>query len=151
MTIRSLLLSLALLSGAEAVSAAPKDPKTRPTPTTFKIDVHRMIPMAYRSHSLDPGYSVEVRNDSLICYLPYVGQNYTANPVGGVQLDFAVPIHSREQREGRKNSQVIRFRCADGAAAYEFLITLWPNGRANVDVMPVTAQRISYDGKVVTE
>ena len=118
MTIRTLLLSLALLSGAEAVSAAPKDPKTRPTPTTFKIDV---------------------------------GQNYTANPVGGVQLDFAVPIHSREQREGRKNSQVIRFRCADGAAAYEFLITLWPNGRANVDVMPVTAQRISYDGKVVTE
>ena len=108
MTIRTLLLSLALLSGAEAVSAAPKDPKTRPTPTTFKIDVHRMIPMAYRSHSLDPGYSVEVRNDSLICYLPYVGQNYTANPVGGVQLDFAVPIHSREQREGASHSFPLR-------------------------------------------
>ena len=43
----------------------------------FKIDVNRSIPMSGRSVDLTSSYSLEVKGDSVISYLPYFGQAYS--------------------------------------------------------------------------
>ncbi len=48
--------------------------KTALTQRRYKIDVNRMYPMNGNSRNVSYGYSVEVRNDTLISYLPYFGR-----------------------------------------------------------------------------
>ena len=48
----------------------------------FTIDVNRAIPMGGRSLNLTSPYSLEMRGDSAISYLPYFGRAYSA-PYGG--------------------------------------------------------------------
>ena len=48
----------------------------------FTIDVNRAIPMGGRSLNLTSPYSLEMRGDSVISYLPYFGRAYSA-PYGG--------------------------------------------------------------------
>ena len=56
--------------------------KTALTQRRYKIDVNRMYPMNGNSRNVSYGYSVEVRNDTLISYLPYFGRAYNV-PYGG--------------------------------------------------------------------
>lgn len=44
---------------------------------TYKIDVDYMYPMKGRSRALTSLYSLEVKNDSIYSYLPYVGEAYS--------------------------------------------------------------------------
>lgn len=151
MTTKQLLPALALWAAAHTPPALAGEPDRQPATAGFKIEVEHMRPTAYRSRTLDAGYTLEVRDDSVFCHLPYVGQAYAPHPVNWAGLEFSVPVRGWEVHEGKKGSQVVSFRCTHGASAYSFRVTLWPGGRADIDVTPATVQRISYAGQVVTD
>ena len=48
-------------------------------PQHFRIDVDYMYLRRWSDRSLDYGYSLELRNDSVICHLPYMGVAYQAD------------------------------------------------------------------------
>ena len=52
----------------------------------FTVDVDRAIPMGGRSVNLTSPYSLEMRGDSVISYLPYFGRAYSAPYVSKDQL-----------------------------------------------------------------
>ena len=58
----------------------------------FCIDVNYMNPMRGRGRALTSPYSLTVRNDSVLSYLPYVGQAYS------------VPYDGRENGDARTSS-----------------------------------------------
>lgn len=151
MAIRTLLFILTLWAFAHTPSALAARPADRPDTTAFKIEVGHMSPTAYRSRTLDAGYTLEVRNDSVFCHLPYIGQAYGAQPAGWDGLEFDTTVRDWEAREGKKGSRIIRFRCSHDATAYVFDITLHPDGRADIEITPSTAQRISYGGRLIPE
>ena len=68
--------------------------KTALTQRRYKIDVNRMYPMNGNSRNVSYGYSVEVRNDTLISYLPYFGRAYNVPYGGGKGLNFSERIGS---------------------------------------------------------
>lgn len=54
----------------------------------FKIGVLMMYPPRGGARNVAYGYSLEVRNDSLISYLPYFGRAYDVPYGGGKGLNF---------------------------------------------------------------
>ena len=148
---RTLTLIGAAAASLIAVTAQAQRPEQRPAPTDFAIEVYQMNPTSYASQSVSPGYTLEVRRDSVFCHLPYVGQVYSANPSGAAHLEFAAPVRDWQVTAGRKGRQTVSFRCAWGAVSYSFRVTLRPGGEATVVVTPTTAQRISYDGDVIED
>ncbi len=148
---RTLLFLLAPTLLALSAHAGTPRPASPADTADFTLEVHRIHPLAYPSQPLTAGYTLEVRGDSVFSRLPYVGRSYSATPTGGVDLDFAAPVHERHTTTGRKGERVVSFRCVNGAAAYGFRVTLWPGRRATVDVTPATAQRVGFDGERVDE
>ena len=63
----------------------------------YKIVVERMNPMRGSSRSVSFGYSVEVKKDSLISYLPYLGRAYQVPYGGGKGLNFSESIGSYQE------------------------------------------------------
>ena len=58
----------------------------------YKINVNRALPARGRSVTLTSPYSVEIRNDSVISYLPYYGRAYSIPYGGGEGLNFKTPL-----------------------------------------------------------
>ena len=81
-----LMLLLALLVGLPTLSAQSKKEKKEQkkeavkeliVSENYKIDVNTAMPMRGRSIPLTSLYSLEIRNDSVISYLPYYGRAYS--------------------------------------------------------------------------
>lgn len=132
------LLALLCLSGVSAVNTRE-----------FRINVWRMLPMTYPSREVSYGYFLQVRNDSVQLYLPYMGVAYQAPYGGGDGLDFKRPITDFVEKSGKKGRQRISFRTSNQGFRYDIFIEFLPSGPATIDVVPINAQRISYDGDTV--
>ncbi|MDE6985366.1 MAG: DUF4251 domain-containing protein, partial [Bacteroides acidifaciens] len=81
-----LMLLLALLVGLPTLSAQSKKEKKEQkkeavtkliASENYKIDVQTALPMRGRSVPLTSPYSLKIRNDSVISYLPYFGRAYS--------------------------------------------------------------------------
>jgi hypothetical protein len=66
--------------------------KTALQERNYQIAVNRMYPSRGASKTVSSGYTVEVRNDSLISYLPYFGRAYDVPYGGGNGLNFSAPF-----------------------------------------------------------
>ena len=80
----------------------------------YKIDVERMYSMRGGSKTLSYGYSVEVRNDSLISYLPYFGRAYSVPYGGGKGLTFSERIGSYQEYQkgnGMRHIEIGQGKC----------------------------------------
>ena len=82
---------------AKGVKAALQERK-------YEIAVSRMYPSRGTSKSLSYGYSVEVRNDSLISYLPYFGRAYNVPYGGGSALNFSAPILNYQESQQKSQA-----------------------------------------------
>lgn len=68
----------------------------------YTIDINYMIPSKGPGRPLTTDYSVTVRNDSLISYLPYAGRAYSIPYGGGKALNFSAPIENYEKKTKKK-------------------------------------------------
>ena len=119
-------------------------------PQNFRIEVDYMFPRRWSARSLDYGYSLELRNDSVIGHLPYMGVAYQADfDTDG--LNFEKPITRYNIKKGKKNRLQIGFFCRKSIVDYQFIVTLFPNGKASIYMNPSNAESISYDGELTSE
>lgn len=114
----------------------------------YKVDVNYMNPQQGRSRALTDPYSLEVRNDSLISYLPYVGRAYNVPYGGGKNLNFRTPISQYDMTEGKKGKKEIRISVSNDEDTYTYTLTVFPNGSTNIYVQPIHKQPITFSGKL---
>ena len=112
----------------------------------FKIEMTDMYPRRWGSRTLSYGYSLEVRNDSVISYLPYMGVQHIAD-FDNDGLRFKLPLKAIKARNLKKGRREVVFTCRKGIAEYKFRVTAYPGGKADVDLMPSNADGISYMGE----
>ncbi len=114
----------------------------------YQIDVRMMHPMRGKSKMLSYGYSVEVKGDTLVSYLPYFGRAYNVPYGGGKALNFTAPI--RGYREGRLKKGLTRIEIATQNEEDQYLYTLdiFDNGRATIDVVARERENIRFDGEM---
>ncbi len=114
----------------------------------FKIAIDRMYPMRGSSRHVSFGYSVEVRNDTLISYLPYFGRAYNVPYGGGKGLNFTAPISSYQEFMKRNGQRHIEIGVTNDEDTYFYTIEVFNNGSSSIDVQARQRERISYSGDI---
>lgn len=114
----------------------------------YKIAVNRMYPMKGSSRSVSYGYSVEVRNDSLISYLPYFGGAYNVPYGGGKGLNFSERIGSYRESQKNNGERQIEINVTNEEDTYIYLIKVFCNGNSSIDVTSRQRDHISYSGEL---
>ena len=122
--------------------------KTALTARNYKIAIERMNPMRGRSKSVSYGYSVEVRNDSLITYLPYFGRAYQVPYGGGKGLNFSERIGSYQESLMKNGKHHIEIGVTNEEDTYLYTIEVFDNGSSTIDVRCRQREPISYLGNV---
>ena len=114
----------------------------------YKIAIDRMYPMRGSSRHVSFGYSVEVRNDTLISYLPYFGRAYNVPYGGGKGLNFTALIGSYQEFMKRNGQRHIEIGVTNDEDIYLYTIDVFDNGNSSVEVRARQRERISYSGNI---
>ena len=114
----------------------------------YKIDVNTAMPMRGRSIPLTSSYSLEIRNDSVISYLPYYGRAYSIPYGGGDGLNFKAVLKEYSMKMDKKGNAVIEFIARNPEDRYEYRVKVFPNGSASIDVNMQNRQSISFQGEL---
>ena len=151
------MLLLALLVDIPTLSAQSKKEKKEQKKEAvkkliesenYKIDVNTDMPMRGRSIPLTSSYSLEIRNDSVISYLPYYGRAYSIPYGGGDGLNFKAVLKEYSMKMDKKGNAVIEFIARNPEDRYEYRVKVFPNGSASIDVNMQNRQSISFQGEL---
>ena len=150
------LLALVILGGcataeeraARAAERAAKV-KTALTERHYIIGIERMYPMKGGAKSVSPDYSVEVRNDSLFSYLPYIGRAYQIPYGGGKGLNFSERIDSYQESQKKNGQRHIEISVKNDEDTYLYTIDVFDNGSSQIDIQARQRERISYSGDMI--
>ena len=109
-----------------------------------------MIPAKGPGRALTTDYSLTLRNDSLISYLPYAGRAYNIPYGGGKALNFEAPV-GKYQKKTRKNGDTeITVKLKNEEDSYIYRLTISKDGSAWIYIQPTQRQGISFSGKMET-
>ncbi|MBS1745465.1 MAG: DUF4251 domain-containing protein [Bacteroidetes bacterium] len=115
----------------------------------FAFQPNNMIPATGRLRVLDYVYALQVKNDSLIVNLPYIGKAYTApidpNDVG---YNFTSTDFSYSVSKGKKDSYIAVIKTNDRVYNPTFTLIVFNNCRASLLVNSTEKQQISYNGMI---
>lgn len=149
-------LALVMLSGCatseeRAARAAELKKKVTNalTERNYKIAVDRMYPPRGSSKSVSYGYSVEVRNDSLISYLPYFGRAYNVPYGGGKGLNFSERINNYKESLEKNGKRHIEIGLKNEEDTYLYTIEVFDNGSSSIDVQSRQRESISFSGDMI--
>lgn len=126
---------------AKAVKAALQE-------RNYQIAVNRMYPSRGASKIVSSGYSVEVRNDSLISYLPYFGRAYDVPYGGGNGLNFSAPIRNYKESQTKSDLRHIEIDVKNDEDTYLYTLDIFDNGSADINVRSRQREPISFSGQM---
>ena len=113
----------------------------------FTIDIDRMYPLRGTSKMVN-NYSVKVKDNVLISYLPFIGQAWRVPYGGGHALNFDAPIVNYTVTQPRTDGYEIRIYVKTDEDEHLYRLTVFDNGRASLDVQSQNRDRISYTGEM---
>jgi len=115
----------------------------------YSFEPTSMTPMRGATRQINGGFSLDVKGDTLIVYLPYIGRAYSA-PYGSSDAgyDFTSTSYEYTIKEGKKKSYEITIKVKDKPASTTFYITTYDNGSALVRANSSDKQDIAYNGYI---
>lgn len=123
----------------------------------YKIVVNSMADLSEtdekRSPQLKSNYRLEVRNDSLITFLPHYGYNHILGEagVGTRGLILYEPISSYQEELTKKSKRHIEISVEKEDDTLIFVIEVSANGNSNISVRSRRRERISYSGNLMID
>ena len=113
----------------------------------FTIDIDRMYPIRGTSKMVN-NYSIRVKDNVLISHLPFIGQAWRVPYGGGHGLNFDAPVLNYSVVQNRRDGYEIRIFVKTDEDEHLYLLTLFDNGRASLDVQSGNRDRISFSGQM---
>ena len=113
----------------------------------FTINIDRMYPIRGTSKSVS-NYSIKVKDDVLISYLPFIGQAWCVPYGGGHALNFSAPVLNYTATSNGKDGYEIRIFVRTDEDEHLYRLTVFDNGRASLDVQSQNRDRISFTGEM---
>ena len=115
----------------------------------YKIEVSIAYPRGGASVPLTSSYSLEVRNDSVISYLPFYGRAYSIPYGGGDGLNFKSSLDEYEvEPNPKKEKYEIKMKTRTSEDTFRFNLDIFFNGSSRIDVIMQNRESISYSGKI---
>lgn len=115
----------------------------------YTIDVNYVYPKRAPAHNLSYGFTLEVRGDSLISYLPYFGRAYSVPYGGGNGLDFTARMSNYVAYRTKKDLTRVDIDVENENDTYSYRLEIYDNGSASIDVNARERESISFSGEMV--
>lgn len=98
---------LGLLTACSTMTAAERAEKALAVERAlasrhYVVDVQMMYPRSGRAVNVSSNYSLEIKGDTVVSYLPYFGRAYSIPYGGGKAFNFSAPIISYESASDQK-------------------------------------------------
>ncbi len=115
----------------------------------YVFSATQALPMGMRSKTLTSSYDVQIKNDTIICYLPYFGKAHTAT-YGSSQspMDFTQPIEDYKFEKTKKGYE-IKFEVSNKNDRLNFFFQIGETGSTSLSVNSTSRSTISYYGDIV--
>ncbi len=114
----------------------------------YVIDIQMMYPQRGPAKNVTGDYSLEVRGDSLLSYLPYFGRAYLVPYGGGKGLNFTGIIEKYSASRNAKGAYEIAIGLSNEEDTYYYMLEIFDNGNATIDVTAKQREPISYSGQM---
>lgn len=117
----------------------------------YKVEVSMMNPRRGRSVNVSPDFSLEVKGDTLVSYLPYFGRVYNVPYGGGKGLNFTAPISEYHTAKGRNGATLITMKTINEEDAYSFRLEIFSDGSTSIDLTARERESVNYSGLMEVE
>lgn len=114
----------------------------------YKVGIIMMFPNRGQAVNVSPDFSLEVKGDTLISYLPYFGRAYNVPYGGGKGLNFTAPITEYSSEKGRKGATMVRITVKNEEDFYTYLLEIYDNGSTTVNLRARERESIRYSGEM---
>ena len=114
----------------------------------FRIFVDMMHPTGYPARHLTSTYSLEVKGDTIISYLPYMGRAYNVPYGGGKALNFEAKIANSEVSKTRDDRYMIVLDVINDEDTYRYMIDTFDDGNSTIHVYARERESISFSGRM---
>ena len=151
MALTALVMLVGCATAEERAARAAEQAKAVKTALqerNYQIAVNRMYPSRGASKIVSSGYSVEVRNDSLISYLPYFGRAYDVPYGGGNGLNFSAPIRNYKESQTKSDLRHIEIDVKNDEDTYLYTLDIFDNGSTDINVRSRQREPISFSGQM---
>ena len=118
----------------------------------WRIDVNSMHTMRYGTKMVTPDFFLELRNDTLRSYLPYMGQAHRA-PIGSPSqgLNFETQVLRYQQNRKKEHLCEIEINVKTQEDTYHYWVEIFDSGEASIRVRSNDRDPVSFDGNINVE
>lgn len=117
----------------------------------YKVAISMMNPRRGKAVHVSPDFSLEVKGDTLVSYLPYFGRAYSVPYGGGKGLNFTAPISEYHAAKGRHGTTLVTLKAINEEDTYSFRLEVFDNGSTTIDLSAQQREPISYSGQMELE
>lgn len=116
----------------------------------FKIEVDQAHPLSGSVINLTSIYTLEVRNDSVLSWLPYFGRAYVApmDPTKSA-LQFSILYTNYKKVYSLKRGYTITFNARTSEDNFRFLVEIGSEGYSSIGVTSDKKSYIRFTGQMV--
>ncbi|WP_052323964.1 DUF4251 domain-containing protein [Flavihumibacter sp. ZG627] len=148
------VFSIACSTGKQAASALSEaEVKEMLDAQNYRFNARYVQPAGGRSRIITGTYTLDVTKDKVEADLPYFGRAYQA-PIGSgdVGMKFKTTEFNYSTEKGKRESIKIIIKPKDASAndIQDIYLTVFPNGSADLRIVSVSRQAISYIGELST-
>jgi hypothetical protein len=115
---------------------------------TYTFNAQSASPQGGGFVRLNPGYTLQLKGDTLICDLPYYGRLYNPQYGGDAGLKFTSNKYSYNLKLKKKGGYNVTIETSDLITNRKMFLTIFDNGSASLSVSASDRQSISYQGIV---
>ncbi len=112
----------------------------------YTIQVSTAHPLGYPAINLSTPYTLEVRGDSIISYLPYFGTAYSVPYGGGKGLNFSAVIKNYEEVLLKHGEHAINIEVQNEEDFYLYQLSVFENGSSTINVRSRQRTEIAFNG-----
>jgi len=112
----------------------------------YKVRISMMYPNRGMAVNVTSDYSLEVKGDTLVSYLPYFGRAYNVPYGGGKGLNFTALISEYSSEKNRHGATVVTIKVKNDEDVYSYLLEIYDNGSTTINLMARERESINYSG-----
>ena len=118
----------------------------------YQIDVDMMYPLRAPGRNVGGTYSLEVRGDTLVSYLPYFGRSYQV-PYGGRPkgLNFTEIIQRYTTAKDDRDQTIVTIEVTNEEDTYQYRLSILDNGNSSIDVQSNQHDPITFTGMMAVD
>lgn len=115
----------------------------------YEVKVKMMYPRRTPAINVTSNYSLEVKGDTLVSYMPFYGRAYSVPYGGGKSLNFTAPIKSYQAAKDDKGTTRVKVVTDNDEDVITYNLEVFDNGQVTIDVLAREREMISYSGEMI--